>query len=172
TLSRTAPGRRMPQRAPAARAAPESATTTAPRHSRSTSAACPSTRAGRRTTHSATSMRRSSTSRACNRAFCWSRGRWSASRQDGASRAQINVIDGTVDGNGNSLGVWVDASHTQGAMTQSFGAFRIDPNLAWGNQLISSDVQGGYYRVDYRSRRWLADFGVDQVRSVSGNGSN
>ncbi len=92
--------------------------------------------------------------------------------QDGASRAQINVIDGTVDGNGNSLGVWVDASHTQGAMTQSFGAFRIDPNLAWGNQLISSDVQGGYYRVDYRSRRWLADFGVDQVRSVSGNGSN
>jgi len=95
-----------------------------------------------------------------------------AAWQDGASRAQINVIDGTVDGNGNSLGVWVDASHTQGAMTQSFGAFRIDPNLAWGNQLISSDVQGGYYRVDYRSRRWLADFGVDQVRSVSGNGSN
>ena len=95
-----------------------------------------------------------------------------AAWQDGASRAQINVIDGTVDGNGNSLGVWVDASHTQGAMTQSFGAFRIDPNLAWGNQLISSDVQGGYYRVDYRSRRWLADFGADQVRSVSGNGSN
>src|SRR5947208_9653372 len=95
-----------------------------------------------------------------------------AAWQDGASRAQINVIDGTVDGNGNSLGMWVDASHTQGAMTQSFGAFRIDPNLAWGNQLISSDVQGGYYRVDYRSRRWLADFGADQVRSVSGNGSN
>src|SRR5438552_2958690 len=84
-----------------------------------------------------------------------------AAWRDGASRAQINVIDGTVDGNGNSLGLWVDASHTQGAMTQSFGAFRIDPNLAWGNQLISSDVQGGYYRVDYRSRRWLADFGVD-----------
>src|SRR6266513_790708 len=95
-----------------------------------------------------------------------------AAWQDGGSRAQIDVIDGTVDGNGNSLGVWVDASHTQGAMTQTFGAFRIDPNLAWGNQLISSDVQGGYYRVDYRSRRWLADFGVDQVRSVSGNGSN
>src|SRR5438105_517028 len=80
--------------------------------------------------------------------------------------------DGTEEANGNSLGVWVDASHTQRAMTQSFVVFRIDPNLAWGNQLISSDVQGGYYRVDYRSRRWLADFGVDQVRSVSGNGSN
>ena len=92
--------------------------------------------------------------------------------QDGGSRAQINVIDGTVDGNGNSLGVWVDASHAQGAMTQTFGAFRIDPNLAWGNQLITSDAQGGYYRVDYQSRRWLADFGVDQVSSVSGTGSS
>jgi len=92
--------------------------------------------------------------------------------QDGGSRAQINVIDGTVDGNGNSLGVWVDASHAHGAMTQTFGAFRIDPNLAWGNQLITSDAQGGYYRVDYQSRRWLADFGVDQVSSVSGTGSS
>ena len=51
-------------------------------------------------------------------------------------------------------------------------AFRIDPNLAWGNQLITSDVQGGYYRADYQRRRWLADFGVDEVKSVSGNGSN
>jgi hypothetical protein len=94
-----------------------------------------------------------------------------AAWQDGSSRAQINVIDGTVDGNGNSLGVWVDGWRTQGAMTQSFGAFRIDPHLAWGNQLITSDAQGGYYRVDYQSRRWLADFGVDQVSSVSGMGS-
>jgi hypothetical protein len=95
-----------------------------------------------------------------------------AAWQDGGSRAQINVIDGNVDGNGNSLGVWVDASRTQGAMTQSCGAFRIDPSLAWGNQLITSDVQGAYYRVDYQSRRWLADFGVDQLSSVSGTRSN
>ena len=95
-----------------------------------------------------------------------------AAWQEGGSRAQINAIDGTVDGNGNSLGVWVDASRTRGAMTQSFGAFRIDPNLAWGNQLITSDAQGGYYRVDYQSRRWLADFGVDRVSSVSGTGSS
>src|SRR5438874_245092 len=227
----TAPGRPTRRHAPAVPAAPGSATTTEPPRSRCTSAACPSTMAGRPTTHSAISMRRSSTSRACNRAFCWRRGRWRASRpnggarrrcrwwapasqwalggelaaardvslyyqplgtfatmaterissttglltagwQDGGSRAQINVIDGTVDGNGNSLGVWVDASHAQGAMTQTFGAFRIDPNLAWGNQLITSDAQGGYYRVDYQSRRWLADFGVDQVSSVSGTGSS
>jgi SdrD B-like domain len=93
----------------------------------------------------------------------------SAAWQDGpASRVQLNLIDGTLNGDGNSLGAWLDASHTSGAITQSVGAFHIDPNLAWGNQLISSDVEGGYYRVDYASRRWFWDFDVDQVDSVSG----
>jgi SdrD B-like domain len=95
-----------------------------------------------------------------------------AAWQDGPSRAQLNLIDGTLDGNGNSLGAWLDASHTSGPITQSYGLFRIDPNLAWGNQLMTSDAQGGYYRVDYQSRRWVADFDIDQVNSVSNNGGN
>src|SRR5439155_932850 len=130
---------------PAARAAPESATTTAPPHSRSTSAACPSTRAGRRTTHSATSMRRSSTSRACNRAFCWRRGRWRASRPNGAARRRCNS--------------W-PAPASRASTTVS----RSRPFKPWADPRPRS--------VRNRSRRWLADFGVDQVRSVSGNGSN
>jgi len=96
----------------------------------------------------------------------------SAAWQDAGTRAQVNFIDGTLDGNANAFGVWADASRTRGALTQSFGAFRIDPNLAWGNQLITSDVQGGYYRVGYQSRRWTADFGVDEVISVSGHGAD
>lgn len=70
------------------------------------------------------------------------------------------------------FGAWLDFAHSGGGLTQSFGAFHIDPHLAWGNQLITSDVQGGYYRLDYQSRRWLADFGIDEVRSVSGAGSS
>ena len=85
-------------------------------------------------------------------------------------RVQGNLIDGTVDGNNNAFGAWADAALTRGPVTQTFGLFRIDPNLAWGNQLITSDVQGGYYRADYQSRRWNADFGVDEVKSVSGSG--
>ena len=88
--------------------------------------------------------------------------------QDGPSRAQLNLVAGSVDSNGTSLGAWLDASQTSGAFTQSYGAFRVDPNLAWGNQLMTSNAQGGYYRVDYQSRRWLWDFDVDQVDSVSG----
>ncbi len=85
-------------------------------------------------------------------------------------RVQGNLIDGTVDGNNNAFGAWVDAALARGPVTHTFGLFRIDPNLAWGNQLITSDVQGGYYRADYQSRRWNADFGIDEVKSVSGSG--
>jgi hypothetical protein len=85
---------------------------------------------------------------------------------------QANLIDGTLDGNANAFGAWADAAITRGALTHTFGIFRIDPNLTWGNQLITSDVQGGYYRAGYQSRRWNADFGVDEVKSVSGNGSD
>ena len=92
--------------------------------------------------------------------------------QEGGNRAQLNLIDGTLDGNNNALGVWADGSHTHGAYTQTFGAFHIDPNLAWGNQLIASDMQGGYYRVGYQSRRWLAGFGVDEVLPVSSHGAS
>ena len=96
----------------------------------------------------------------------------SAAWQEPGNRAQINFIDGTLDGNSNAFGVWADASHTHGAFTQTFGAFHIDPNLAWGNQLITSDVEGGYYRLGYQSRRVTADFGIDEVVSVSGRGAD
>jgi len=90
--------------------------------------------------------------------------------QEGSTRAQINVIDGSVDGLGNAFGTWLDAAQTRGAFTNAFGLFHIDPNLAWGNQVITNDVQGGYYRLGYQTRRWVADIGVDEVRSVSGDG--
>ena len=57
----------------------------------------------------------------------------------------------------------------RGSIQQNAGLFRIDPNMTWGNQLIANDAQGGYYRLDYQSRQWLADVGVDEVRSVSGS---
>ncbi|HYM26820.1 MAG TPA: SdrD B-like domain-containing protein [Steroidobacteraceae bacterium] len=94
----------------------------------------------------------------------------SAGWQEGSTRAQLNVIDGSVDGLGNAFGAWLDAAATRGAFTNAFGLFRIDPNLAWGNQVITNDVQGGYYRLGYQTRRWVADIGVDAVRSVSGDG--
>jgi hypothetical protein len=91
---------------------------------------------------------------------------------DGGERVQMNLLDGDVSGKANAIGTWVDASRAQGRFVQNAGIFRIDPNMTWGNQLITNDAQGGYYRLNYQSRQWLADVGIDEVRSVSGLGTN
>jgi hypothetical protein len=91
---------------------------------------------------------------------------------DRGEHVQLNFLDGGINGKANAAGTWVDASISQGRFLQNAGIFRIDPNLTWGNQLISNDAQGGYYRLNYQSRRWLADVGIDEVRSVSGLGTN
>jgi hypothetical protein len=91
---------------------------------------------------------------------------------DRGEHVQLNLLDGGVSGKANSVGAWVDGSIAQGRFLQNAGLFRIDPNMTWGNQLISNDAQGGYYRLNYQSRQWLADVGIDEVRSVSGLGTN
>jgi hypothetical protein len=95
-----------------------------------------------------------------------------AAWQDQNAHVQFNVLDGDGEGKGNGVGTWVDGSIIDGRFLQNAGAFRIDPNLTWGNQVISNDMQGGYYRLNYQSRQWLADVGIDEVRSVDGLGSN
>jgi SdrD B-like domain len=96
----------------------------------------------------------------------------SAAWADHGDHLQFNLLDGDVSGKANGVGGWVDGSITQGRIQQNAGVFRIDPNMTWGNQVISSDMQGGYYRFGYLSRQWLADIGIDEVRSVSGAGAN
>src|SRR3984885_3038117 len=96
----------------------------------------------------------------------------SAAWTNGGEHVQMNLIDGDVNGKPNALGTWVDASLADGRFLQNAGLFRIDPNMTWGNQLITNDAQGGYYRLNYQSRQWLADVGIDEVQSVSGLGTN
>jgi hypothetical protein len=91
---------------------------------------------------------------------------------NGGEHVQMNLLDGDVSGKGNALGTWVDASMAQGRILQNAGIFRIDPGMTWGNQQITNDAEGGYYRLNYQSRQWLADVGIDEVRSVSGLGTN
>lgn len=99
-------------------------------------------------------------------------GLMTAAWTDRNEHVQLNLLDGDTGGKGNALGTWIDASIVQGRIQQSAGLFRIDPDMTWGNQLIANDAQGGYYRFDYQSRQWLADVGIDEVRSVDGLGSS
>ena len=75
---------------------------------------------------------------------------------------QLNLIDGTSVATATPSGPGRTPPDPR-VGHPGLRAFRIDPNLAWGNQLITNDVQGGYYRADYQSRRWTAGFGIDEM---------
>ena len=96
----------------------------------------------------------------------------SAAWQDHDDRLQLNLVDGAVAGARNGMGTWLDGSMTRGRVQQSAGAFYIQPDITWGNQMIANDIEGGYYRLGYQSRQWLADVAIDEVRSVSGLGGD
>jgi hypothetical protein len=104
--------------------------------------------------------------------FSSTTGLLSAAWQGQGEQVQMNLLDGEAGGNGNALGGWVDGSITQGRIVHNAGLFRIDPNVTWGNQLISNDMQGGYYRFNFLSRQWQTAAGIDEVRSVSGLGTS
>jgi len=91
---------------------------------------------------------------------------------DQGAQSQLTLLDGHMQGQSQSNAAWWDASLSQGARTQNFGLFRVEPNLSWGEQLIANDLQGGYYRYGFQTRRWIADLGADLVRSVSGRSGN
>ena len=70
---------------------------------------------------------------------------------------------------GDATGAWLDAYADRGRYSHRYGAFRLEPGLAWGALPIANDAQGAYYRVAYSHARWLWNAGLDQIDSVSGN---
>lgn len=69
---------------------------------------------------------------------------------------------------GDASGAWLDAQSTRGRLVYNYGAFRLEPGLAWGALPINNDAQGAYARAQYSHARWLWNIGIDHVGSVSG----
>lgn len=95
-----------------------------------------------------------------------------AAWQGSNARVQGNLVSSEASGGPSRMGGWIDAFVRDGRVGHGFGLFRMDPDLVWGNQLISSDAQGAYYRANYQSRQWLIEGGIDYVASVSGDRSS
>jgi len=95
-----------------------------------------------------------------------------AAWRDKADSVQLNVLEGTVNASSPAWGVWLDANLASGRYLHNFGVFRLEPGLAWGNQIVSSDTQGGYYRINYQSRQLQVNAGIDEALSVSGQGTD
>jgi len=87
--------------------------------------------------------------------------------QDATRRFQLNVLGTDNSFNGNNQGAWADAYIQDGRYGHGFGAFYLGSNLAWGNQLVGSEMRGAYYRLNYASRQWLWDANVDYTAPVA-----
>ncbi|MEH6414661.1 carboxypeptidase-like regulatory domain-containing protein [Pseudomonas sp. CGJS7] len=70
----------------------------------------------------------------------------------------------------DASGGWIDASAKRGRLRHQYGVFSLDPGLVWGALPINRDVRGGYYRIGYQYGRWIWNAGVDDIRSISGEG--
>jgi hypothetical protein len=88
------------------------------------------------------------------------------------SQVQVNLLQSHANDTGSANGVWIDGSTRDGRVTHNYGVFRLEPHLDFGYTPVSADLEGAYYRASYRSRQWLFDGGVDDVRSVSGDGAD
>jgi hypothetical protein len=81
---------------------------------------------------------------------------------------QFNALDSEVNTGRHDLGLWMDGETNVGRYRHNYGAFRFEPNLAWGYSPINSDLLGAYYRLSYASQQWTWSGGFDSLGSVTG----
>jgi hypothetical protein len=93
-----------------------------------------------------------------------------ANRWQGAQDSFTFNLQASKNNNANALGGWLDARSERGRYAHRYGAFYLQPDLAWGAFPINNDVRGGYYRLDYQRARWSWNTALDRVDSISGDG--
>ncbi|MBN8214115.1 MAG: carboxypeptidase regulatory-like domain-containing protein [Xanthomonadales bacterium] len=91
--------------------------------------------------------------------------RWQGAHDSVAVHLQTSDTDAA-----QAAGAWIDARADRGRFTHRYGAFHLEPELAWGAWPINNDVRGGYYRLDFNRARWSWNAGIDRIDSISGNG--
>jgi len=91
--------------------------------------------------------------------------RWQGARDSIGVNLQASDSDDK-----QAAGVWLDARADRGRFSHRYGAFYLQPELAWGAWPINNDVRGAYYRVDFNRARWSWNAGLDRIDSISGAG--
>lgn len=91
--------------------------------------------------------------------------RWRGTRDE--LGIMVQASDTAAD---TSTGAWFDARASRGRWTHRYGAFHLEPGLAWGAWPINNDVRGAYYRLDFNRARWSWNASIDRIDSISGEG--
>jgi hypothetical protein len=91
------------------------------------------------------------------------------------SFVQANAVTGNNNGhdilgaaNPKASGLWLDGGFGQGAHMHNWGVFSLQPGLAWLDLPLASDLRGGYWRHNWRTRQWSVESGLELLDSVSG----
>jgi len=90
--------------------------------------------------------------------------------RNGTVRLQGNALTSRRDGSA-ARGFWLDGLWQDSSSWHSFGGYRLEPGLAWGNRAISNDIAGLYYRTSQSRPRWAWDAGAETLRPVAGPGN-
>ncbi len=107
-------------------------------------------------------------------AYVATRREWAAA---GASPSfvQANAVTGHNNGqdilgaaNPKASGLWLDGGFGHGAHAHNWGLFSLQPGLAWLDLPLASDLRGGYWRHNWRTRQWSVESGLELLGSVSG----
>ncbi|NDY93457.1 SdrD B-like domain-containing protein [Ideonella livida] len=65
-------------------------------------------------------------------------------------------------------GFWLDGQWREGPRQHSFGAYRLAPGLSWVDQPLPEDLEGVYYRGQWRGRLWSVEGALDGLHNLSG----
>ena len=83
-----------------------------------------------------------------------------ATQYETSDKTRRFQLHGLHDSKGNN-GMWFDGEQRSGLLQHRFGVFHLQPNLLWTDALVPSDLQGGYWRSDFRSQRYNVSGGAD-----------
>lgn len=100
---------------------------------------------------------------------------WADTQGVAQSEVQVHAISTRNTGtdvagqiNAPASGLWVEGGFNKAAHRHDWGAFRLDPGLAWLDLPMASDLQGGYWRHAWTTRQWTVQSGVEMLSSLSG----
>lgn len=89
--------------------------------------------------------------------------------QDARASASLQVLASDSEGE-RANGAWLDGTWRVGGLLHRFGAFALQPDLAWGAFPIANDARGGYWRVEMQRARWSWHAGLDRVAAYTDAG--
>jgi hypothetical protein len=92
------------------------------------------------------------------------------------STLQINTLHSQNNGvsalgapNPSTQGLWLDGSFNLRGHGNQWRLFYLEPNLSWLDATVASNLQGAYWRHNWRTRQWSSESSIELLSPVQGS---